>query len=214
MSKHSKIDQLYFILTADIVHSRKVPNRLEVQQEIKRTLEYVNTKLSDQILCPFVIVWGDSFQSALTSLKGFYNIVETLEEKIPVAFRIGIGIGKISTTFSPNVMEMDGPAFHNSKLALQIAEKNNYHVWVQSGNDQVDRMVNTVLILFYVVKSRWTTHQKEIIHLRRQGMTYDAIGKVKGITKQAVNKTLKTAGWSAVSFATDSLNDVIFTFFE
>jgi hypothetical protein len=205
---------MYFILTGDLIHSRKVPNRSEVQQEIKTALEFVNTKLSNHILCPFVIVWGDSFQGALSSLKGFYTIVETLEEKISVSFRCGIGIGEISTPFSPNVLEMDGPAFHHSKSALQIAEKNNHHVWVQSGNNQLDPMVNTILILLHAVKTRWTAHQMEIIQLRREGKTYDEIGSVKEITKQAVNKTLKAAGWSTASFAIHTLNEVIYTYFE
>jgi hypothetical protein len=205
---------MYYIVTCDLIQSKKVENRMEVQQEIKSVLNSVNTQYSKQILCPFVIVWGDSFQGALKSLKGFYEIIETLEELIPVDFRCGIGIGKISTQYSDNVLEMDGPAFYHSKSALETAEKDHRSIWLQSGNPHFDRMVNTVLILLYTLKMRWTAHQKEIITLRREGQKYEEIGKQKNISKQAVNKALKTARWADASFAIHTLNEVTNHFFE
>jgi uncharacterized protein YerC len=205
---------MYFIVTCDLIQSKKVLDRSKVQQEIKSALNHVNTHYSDKLLCLFVIVWGDSFQGALKSLKGFYDIVETFEELISVNFRTGIGVGEIATEFSSNVLEMDGSAFHRSKSALEIAEKDNHRIWVQSRNNQFDTMVNTVLILLYALKSRWTDHQKEIIHLRKQGMTYKEIGERKGISKQAVNKTLKAAHWAEASFAIHTLNQVTNTYFE
>lgn len=205
---------MYYIVTCDLIQSKKVENRMEVQQKIKDVLNRVNTQYSKQILCHFVIVWGDSFQGALKSLKGFYKIIETLEEQIPVDFRCGIGIGKISTQYSNNVLEMDGPAFYRSKAALEKAEKDHRSIWLHSGNLHFDRMVNTVFILLYTLKTRWTAHQKEIISLRRKEQTYEQIGEQKHISKQAVNKALKTARWADASFAIHTLNEVTYHFFE
>ncbi len=205
---------MYYIVTCDLIQSKKVENRAKVQQRIKDTLNFVNTQYSEQILCPFVIVWGDSFQGALKSLKGFYEIVEAFEELIPVDFRCGIGIGKITTEYSNNVLEMDGPAFYHSKSALEIAEKDHKSIWLQSGNTYYDVMVNTIMILLNALKKRWTDHQKEIISLRRKGKKYEEIGRQKDISKQAVNKALKTAQWAEASFAIHTLNEEIYRFFE
>ncbi|MHA2223988.1 MAG: SatD family protein [Candidatus Hodarchaeales archaeon] len=205
---------MYIILTCDLIQSKKVVKRSKVQEEIKNALNYVNTHFSNNLLCPFVSVWGDSFQGALKSLGGFFEIIETFEEQISVNFRCGIGIGKIATKFSTNVMEMDGPAFYRSKSALEIAEKKNRRILVKSGNIQYDTMVNTVFILLYVLKTRWTAHQKEIIHHRRKGLKYEEIGKMKGISKQAIGKTLKAAHWVEASFAIDTLNGMKITYFK
>jgi hypothetical protein len=205
---------MYYVVTCDLIQSKKLLNRSKIQQEIKNALNFVNTQYSKQLLCSFVIVWGDSFQGALKSLRGFYEIIETFEELISVDFRCGIGIGKITTEFSTNVLEMDGPAFYRSKSALEIAEKDHRSIWLQSGNNHFDIMVNTVLLLLNTLKMRWTVHQKEIISLRRKGQKYKEIGKRKGISKQAVNKALKTARWTDASFAIHTLNEVTNSYFE
>ncbi|MFX1505513.1 MAG: SatD family protein [Promethearchaeota archaeon] len=208
---------MYFIVTCDLIQSKKVKERSKIQQELKNAVKVVNERYSKQLLCPFTSVWGDSFQGALKSLDGFYNILNTFERLISNDFRCGLGIGDISTEFSPNTLEMDGLAFHRSQDALSIAKKESYYVWIQSGNDNFDKMVNTVLVLLYAIKTRWNAHQREIIHLRRQGMTLEAIGKRKGISKQAVSKILKYTQSKAVFFAIgtlDKLSDLFFEHFE
>jgi len=86
-------------------------------------------------------------------------------------------------------------------------------------NHLFDSLVNAILALLNALKASWTTQQKQIIHLRRKGLTYSEIGKLieplnkqtKGISKQAVYNSLKSAKWSSVSFAIDTLNDKIIT---
>ncbi|MFX0196592.1 MAG: SatD family protein [Candidatus Hodarchaeota archaeon] len=205
---------IYFIVTCDLIHSKKVLERSQVQRELRNAVNIMNGEYKQELVCPFITVWGDSFQGALKSLKGFYNLIETFEGLISVEFRCGIGVGEITTEISTTTLEMDGPAFHHSRAALEIAEKAQRRVWIQSGNNIFDGMVNSILALLYVLKSRWTPHQKEIIRLRRKGMTYAEIGEKKQISKQAVYKSLKTAKWEEAFLAIQTLNNLTDAYFE
>jgi hypothetical protein len=201
-------------MTCDLVQSKKVSERFRLQQQLKLAIEFINKQFLPTILCPFISVWGDSFQGALKSLDQFYDVLEAFEAQVPVDFRCGIGIGEITTNFSANVLEMDGPAFHRSRTALDFAKKNQYPVWVQSGNHVFDGLVNTIVMLLYALKSSWTTQQTQIIHLRRTGMTYAEIGATRGITKQAVYKSLKASKWTEASLAISTLNELVQMSFE
>ena len=201
----------YFILTSDLVGSRKINQRLQAQEELKNAIKIINTIYKETILSPFVIVWGDSFQGVLKSLTNFYSILETFEENLSVKFRCGIGIGTISTTFSLNTLEMDGPAFLRSREALEFAKERDYAVWMKTENTSFDEIVNALLILLSTIKSGWTNKQKEVIKLRKQNLTYNDIGKERGITKQAVSNILKSAHWKKVSLVIETLNNLAYT---
>ena len=193
------------VITCDLIQSKDLLKRSEIQEKLKETIRLVNKEYSKDILCPFIIIWGDSFQGALKSLKRFYEIIETFEEKISTIFRCGIGIGRISTKISSTTLEMDGQAFHRSKNALKIAEKNHWRIYIQSGNEIFNDMMNTIFILLYDIKTNWTDRQRGIIKLRRKGLTYEKIGAKKGISKQSVHKILKAAHWQSASIALSTL---------
>ncbi|PWI47585.1 hypothetical protein CEE45_11065 [Candidatus Heimdallarchaeota archaeon B3_Heim] len=203
---------MYFVMTCDIVHSKEVTNRLEVQEELKTVIKQINIDYSKKIMSPFIIVWGDSFQGVLKELTDFYSIFERLEEDLSFKFRCGLGIGTISTKFSRKSLEMDGLAFHRSRAALKIASDNRRTAWIQSENDSFDQLTNSLLTLLTTLKLQWTNRQKEVIHLRKQGLTYEKIGKKiitekeENITKQAVSNILKSAHWEEISLAIETLN--------
>ena len=201
---------MYFILTCDLIRSREITRRLEAQEELKNAIDLINSVFKKIILAPFVIVWGDSFQGVLKSLSDFYSILETLEENLSMKFRCGIGIGTITTVFSLNTLEMDGPAFHRSHEALEFAKEEKRSVWIKSGKTSFDKVVNALLILLSTLKSGWTSKQKAVINLRKQNLTYEDIGKRRNITKQAVSNILKSAHWKDVSFAIETLNNLTY----
>ena len=203
-------------MTCDIVHSKEVANRLEVQEELKTVIKQINIDYSKKIIAPFIIVWGDSFQGVLKELTYFYSIFERLEEDLSFKFRCGLGIGTISTQFSRNSLEMDGRAFHRSRVALKIASDNRRTAWIQSENGSFDQLTNSLLTLLTTLKLQLTDRQKEVIHLRKQGLTYEKIGKKivteseENITKQAVSNILKSAHWEEISLAIETLNKLTY----
>ena len=201
---------MYFSLTCDLVGSKTATDRYKVQQELKKAIIEINDTFAEKIDAPFVIVWGDSFQGVLNTLKGFYTILETIEDLLPIDFRCGLGIGAINTPFSTNPLEMDGPAFHRSQKALVIAEKQRRTIWIESEKESFNNLVNTILTLISTMKKGWTPRQRDVIRLRRKNMTYREIGEnlSKQITKQAVSVILKSAHWEEISFAIETLNNL------
>ncbi len=202
------------VVTCDLIQSKDLSERSEIQENLKETIKFINKEYSENILCPFIIIWGDSFQGALKSLKGFYKIIEVFEENISTKFRCGIGIGEISTKISSTTLDMDGQVFHRSKNALNLAEKSHWQIYIQSGNDLFDEMINTIFILLYEIKTNWSDRQKDIIKLRRKGWTYKKIGAEKEISKQTVHKILKAAQWKSASKAISTLNKIVTPNFE
>ncbi|MHA1213936.1 MAG: SatD family protein [Candidatus Hodarchaeales archaeon] len=201
---------MYYIITGDLVGSRKIQKRAKVQDILKQAIQTINKQFQQRLLCPFVIGWGDSFQGALKSLEGLYEVIEAFESHLSIPFRCGIGIGEISTDFSINTLEMDGSAFHFSQSALQHAKKEDKFIWIKSVDQQFDNLVNTIWTLLYTIKSGWTDRQREIIQLRQKNLTYKEIGNRKKISKQAVHNILKSANWEVVSMAISTLNNLKF----
>lgn len=199
---------MHYILTCDLKGSRKLKNRDKVQEELKIIIKRVNEIYRDNLSVPFMIVWGDAFQGALKNLEKLYEIIEYFITNFSAKFRCGLGIGKITTKISQNTLEMDGPAFHNSQKALAIAKEDDRKIWVITENKKFDNMINTIFILVQLIKDELTDRQKEIIYLRRQGHTYEEIGKRTNITKQGVYGILKAAKWESLKIAEQTLNNL------
>ena len=186
---------MFIIMTCDIVRSREISNRVDVQQQLKSALEKINTEYTSQLDAPFVIVWGDSFQGAVKSFKHAYEILESVSELFPFEFLCGIGIGDISTSFSSNVLEMDGEALINSRFALKVATVYKLDFWIHSPNMLFNRTMNVIFQLLHTLTKQWTSTQREVIKQRKKQLTYQQIGELRGVSKQAINNILKSANW-------------------
>jgi hypothetical protein len=188
-------------MTGDIVLSRNINNRVDVQQQLKNTLQEINHEYKSELEAPFVIVWGDSFQGAIKSFKHVYEILEHISERFSHKFRCGIGIGGISTGFSSNVLELDGEALINSRFSLRIASLYKLDFWIHSPNMLFNKTINVLFLLLHTLTEQWTDTQREVIHQRKQQLTYQQIGKLRGVSKQAINSILRSANWPQIEMA-------------
>jgi hypothetical protein len=205
---------VFIIITGDIVRSREIPNRAEAQEILKNALYIINRKFESQIQAPFVIVWGDSFQGAIKSFKHIYEILDTISEHFPHKFRCGIGIGNISTGSSSNVLEMDGEALLNSRFSLRVATLYKLDVWIHSPNMLFNRTMNVLFLLLRTLTNQWTDTQREVVTHRKLQLTYQQIGELRGVSKQAINNILKSANWSYIEMAKRMLFSLDITDFK
>lgn len=53
---------MYTVLTSDVIESRKIKNRGEVQRDLEIAINYLNKVYIDNIKTPVEIVFGDSIQ--------------------------------------------------------------------------------------------------------------------------------------------------------
>jgi len=91
-------DKPYVAIIGDIIGSRNIENRNEVQNKLKDVLNHVNNKYAEDISAKFTITLGDEFQGLLSAGRYVMDIIQFIERKMyPVKMRFGVGIGKITT---------------------------------------------------------------------------------------------------------------------
>lgn len=133
---------LYTVVNIDIVGSRKLKNRNEIQELIGRYIDKVNGMFEDFLVCPIGVTLGDEWQIVLKSPEVAYDIIEIFQKflrKHRIETYSGIGIGTISTPIYNDSRKMDGPCFINARNALNIAKaKNRFY------NDKLNSKYNRV----------------------------------------------------------------------
>ncbi len=193
-------------LIGDLINSKEIPNRNQVQQTLKQALSDINQRYRDDLLSEFMITLGDEFQGLLRSTGDVLSIISDLEQALyPFGLRFGIGCGEISTDIHERCSEIDGPAFHRARLMIQtIKESSNRHNKVYSSilicSDTTptvqDKLINSVFSLCTSLKEKWSDRQVEIMdaylkHDKNQYKTAEALG----ITQSSVNKSLKSSNF-------------------
>lgn len=193
---------MYFacVITVDIKGSKKLKNRAEIQNKILNLLNSLNKEFSSFLIADFLMTLGDEFQGVLKKTNVILNVSKYVKENLPVEFYCGVGIGYIETPLSEKPSEMDGSAFHNSREALKEAKKKNIELVFKSHSEEIDFLLNSVMKLILHVKSKWTKRQIEVISFLESQENIklsDAAEKFQ-ISKQAISKIVRTAGWRAV----------------
>lgn len=119
---------IYSVLNIDLVKSREINNRIEIQSKIKQYFLKLNNKYDNILVAPITFTLGDEWQIIIRDVKESYNIFT----EIRLFLRLnnldsycGIGIGTISTDEANDTREMDGQAFIYAREALNIAKKSN-----------------------------------------------------------------------------------------
>ena len=192
------------VITCDVKESRafEAAEWRVLQGTIKEALADVNRCFRAVLLREFSITLDDEFQGVLTSPELSYAVVIQLQDRIPVEFRCGIGIGTIEL-LAPEITEMRGEAFFRSRAALERAKKAGCDILVQSSdaeNDLRDDTVNTFVGLISTIRSRWSARQKEVVRYYRahEQPTHSDIARDLGVTQQAISKILTAAHLSIV----------------
>jgi hypothetical protein len=217
-------DKPYVAIIGDIVQSKKLNNRDEVQKKLHNVLSSINTKYSDYIASNFMITLGDEFQGLLKSGESILNIINEIENKMsPVQIRFGIGIGEITTDINRDIpLGTDGPAYHNARKMidnLKSMEKKakigntNIMIASQGENSNTDILLNSIFLLCSTIKSKWSSRQREIVlaYIESDNSQIKTAEKL-GIKQSSVNKGLSNAGYysykSAIKAVTNALSDI------
>lgn len=196
----------YVVVTGDLIGSQEMPNRREVQSQLKTALAEVNHGFKGTIVVPFVITLGDEFQGAINSLAESYTIIKNLRKEIyPVAVRFGVGCGGISTEIGSTPAEMDGEAFYLSRQALESARKGKRKIQFSTGDEVRDNAVNTILMLIEAIQSDWKEkHYQRVWAYERLG-TLEKVAEREGISRQAITETMKSIKYEQIKTAEESL---------
>ena len=214
------IVKLYSVINIDIIGSRKIKNREEVQARIIENIKLINNKFKSILCCPINITLGDEWQVVLDDISKSYEIINMFQQilrKEKIQLYAGIGIGTISTKLYEDTRLMDGEAFIFARQALNIIKQKNrfYNKFLNSKKNNVyfngvllfDRksrvtlnsMINVTIENNEVLKSQITEKQYMMIELYdRAGSYNNVIYKRRDISKSNISKKLNDSNYFVI----------------
>ena len=196
---------MYLALIADVIDSKKVQERLDLQKQVEITLQKMNELFGDYLASRFTLTLGDEFQALLEVDAPIFQIIDTLRLELnPTQLRFGIGLGEIVTAIDPlQSVGADGPAYWNARAAINfVHQKNDYgntQIYFSSGKENQDFFVNALIASGEAIRSGWRDSQEEILLnlLKRsvysESFSQQDLAKSLAINPSALSKRLKSS---------------------
>jgi hypothetical protein len=215
------IDRPYIAVIGDIMASRIIGRRNDVQQKLQQVLETVNAEYAADIASNFTITLGDEFQGLLISGARVMDIVTDIERMMaPVGIRFGIGIGAITTDIQRDrAIGADGPGYYMARKAIDFLKSNekrrqaataDIRLEVQGDHPETVSLINTVLSLMTAIKESWSDRQREVIFdmLKNRDNQTDAADRL-GVRQPTIHKSLSRGYYYTYKGALDAVNEVL-----
>ncbi len=191
----------YIAVIGDVVGSRSAGDRSDLQDRLGGGLRDVNTTFDNHIAAEFVLTVGDEFQGLLSAADGLDLILATLRmHAFPAELRFVLGVGALETALRSQAIGMDGRCFHNAREAIERAVERRTPVEVQADGPEAPFEIYS--LLYGVIRSRWTTRQREVVDLSASGLEGREVAEYLSITPSAVSQHLRAAGAKKLRSAT------------
>ena len=196
---------MYLALIADVIDSKMVQERLDLQKQVEKTLQKMNELFGDYLASRFTLTLGDEFQALLEVNAPVFQIIDTLRLELnPTQLRFGIGLGEIVTAIDPlQSVGADGPAYWNARAAINfVHQKNDYgntQIYFSSGKENQDFFVNALIASGEAIRSGWRDSQEEILLnlLKRsvysESFSQQDLAQSLAINPSALSKRLKSS---------------------
>lgn len=208
----------YTVIIGDIIDSKKITDRKQLQTQFKEVLDEINQHYAEDIASKFTITLGDEFQGLLKNRNNILKIITAIEIALaPNRLRFGIGIGDLSTAINfESSSQIDGPAYHRARAMideLELSERQyskrqaNILIASQDKNKEIDQLLNSILSVCTALKSKWTARQWEVIetYLKNDENQYRTAEKL-GIGQSSVNKALNATEFVTYQSAMETVN--------
>ena len=196
---------MYLALIADVIDSKMVQERFDLQKQVEKTLQKMNELFGDYLASRFTLTLGDEFQALLEVDAPVFQIIDTLRLELnPTQLRFGIGLGEIVTAIDPlQSIGADGPAYWNARAAINLVhQKNDYgntQIYFSSGKENQDFFVNALIASEEAIRSGWRGSQEEILLdlLKRcvysENFSQQDLAQSLEINPSALSKRLKSS---------------------
>jgi hypothetical protein len=206
-TKHSsqprKPAATYIVIIGDIVASRRLQatGRRSVQQHLIAVLKELNRSIGESLVGEFTITLGDEFEAVLRpefTKSVIPDLLWTIEKELPgVSIRFGIGMGGIDTDIVRNPLEMDGPAFHTARTAIETAAADEKMGGVFQGfGDENDVVLNGLARVLHHQRDGWSPQQRRVANLLREGKRQHEAADILNLSRQAISAYARAADWN------------------
>lgn len=213
---------MYCAIIGDIVDSKKINKREEVQKKLKSLLDKLSDKYKEDIASKFTITLGDEFQVLLINPGHIIEIIDQIKtEMYPIEFRFGIGLGDIHTPVNKELaIGSDGPAYHIARSCINgIKESDSKYEQIKSDikiasantrNEKAMNLVNASFAQSYYTEKNWSDKHREIVLLMmEQDISQRELAKELGITQSGVNRRINSSGYLIYDHLKTCVKDVI-----
>ena len=196
---------MYLALIADVIDSKMVQERFDLQKQLEETLQTMNELFGEFLASNFTLTLGDEFQGLLKVDAPVFQIIDTLRSELtPTQLRFGIGLGEIVTDIDPlQSIGADGPAYWNARAAINLVhQKNDYgntQIYFSCGKEKQDFFVNALIASGEAIRSGWRGSQEEILLdlLKRcvysENFSQQDLAQSLAINPSALSKRLKSS---------------------
>ena len=196
---------MYLALIADVIDSKMVQERFDLQKQLEKTLQTMNELFGEFLASSFTLTLGDEFQALLKVDAPVFQMIDTLRSLLtPTQLRFGIGLGEIVTDIDPlQSIGADGPAYWNARAAINLVhQKNDYgntQIYFSSGKENQDFFVNALIASGEAIRSGWRGSQEEILLdlLKRcvysENFSQQDLAQSLEINPSALSKRLKSS---------------------
>jgi hypothetical protein len=188
----------YFVLIGDLVASRELDNRAEVQSRFQDAIAFLNRTIGDQLTAPLGLTAGDEVQGLTREPQVFVDIItHTSESLAPVELSWGVGFGDLATSLADDVASLDGPCFHRAREAVDLAKKRSSSLAVRGIEEPDGKMLSGIMNLIGSIRSAWTERQLEVVRKSRGKMQKDVASSLN-VEPSTISRTLALAHYRPV----------------
>lgn len=193
--------QTYLAIIGDVVGSREVEDRRNLQQRLRVAVDRANRLYTNSIAAGFVLTIGDEFQGLMKDVEGVDKLLADIRASVhPIELRFGLGFGGLDSPLENVALGMDGPCFHRARTAIGRAESRESLIDVET--PQPDPGFQIYSLLYAGLRQRWTMRQKQVFDLSMSGVPGKSIALRLGITASAVSQHLRAAEAERIFAAT------------
>jgi hypothetical protein len=184
----------YSALIGDIVESRRITNRAQVQRALQRTLDRLNDTLGSSMASGLVITGGDELQGLFMDPSSVPEVLTELADRLaPVRLVYGLGRGSLTTDLRPEAVGMDGPCFHRAREAVQQAKKEDRWLVAKGFPGAADRQVRALFALMGALRSTWTYKQTVYVAAARRCKSQKEVAEEFRVSPSVVSESLSAA---------------------
>jgi hypothetical protein len=200
---------IYFALIGDVVSSRDLPNRAEVQRRLRAMLEQLNHELGGELVAPLKLTAGDEVQGLLARPEAVVEILVAIADALhPARLVWGLGRGTLETDLSDDISVLDGPCLHRARESVLSAKAEGR--WLVAGGirEPHGRVLASLLDLVAAIRSGWTETRIRYVREARSRQQQE-VAALLGVSKQAVHKALSAAHFATVVEAEAATRDLL-----
>jgi hypothetical protein len=179
-------------LIGDIVSSRKIANRGEIQEKLQSILDSINSKKDTYLISPYTITLGDEFEALFDQADDLFLDASLILQAIyPEKIRFSYGIGTIETKINQKyAIGMDGPAFHNARSGIEELKKNSYLFNITGlENYQSNLCIMTLRFVSHNLR-KWGKSRLKVFTLLYEGKSVKEIAEIVQLSDKAIYKTI------------------------